>query len=309
MGGFLALSTSWNALRHSDGETLLFEIKQLGFGKIELSFNLTHSMVEGIGRALDDFGIRVVSVHNYCPIPGGLEQEKALPDCFAMSSLDAQERAAALNFTKRTIDTAAALGAKAVVLHCGRVEFPERTRALISLYEKGFKSTKEFEELKSDIIKQRQDRCRPFFDNTLKSLEGINKYAEYKKIYLGIETRFYYREIPSFEEIGIILNKFKGSKIFYWHDTGHAQLMENLGMAKHKDFLERYADRMLGIHLHDISGCEDHKSPSRGELDFSILTPYLKKDTLKVVEAHHPATAEELKKAKVYLERVLDEPA
>ncbi|MFH0935494.1 MAG: sugar phosphate isomerase/epimerase [Candidatus Omnitrophota bacterium] len=304
--GFFALSTSWNALGHSDAKELLFEIKQVGFSKIELSFNLTRSMVDGIGRAADELAIKVISAHNYCPIPDGLEREKALPDCFAMSSVDPQERAAAVKFTKRTIDTAAGVGAKAVVLHCGRVELPERTMALISLYEKGLKDTREFRELKSDIIRQRRDKYKSFLDNTLKSLDEINKYAQRRKICLGIETRFYYREIPSFEEIGIILDKFRGSAIFYWHDTGHAQLMENLGMARHKDFLECYADRMLGIHLHDIKGCSDHQPPSRGELDFAMLIPYLKKDTLKVIEAHHPATAEELKEARVYLEKVLD---
>ncbi|MDI6606803.1 MAG: TIM barrel protein, partial [Candidatus Omnitrophota bacterium] len=208
--GLLALSTSWNALRHSDARKLLFEIKQMGFSEIELSFNLTPSVVADIVGVWEDCGTRPVSVHNYCPIPDGLKQERAMPDCFSMASLDPQERGLALNFTKRTIDTAQALGVQAVVLHCGRVELPERTRALICLYEEGLRGAKAFEELKSDIIKERQKNYKPFLDNTLKSLDEINKYAEYKKIYLGIETRFYYREIPSFEEIGIILDEFKG---------------------------------------------------------------------------------------------------
>jgi sugar phosphate isomerase/epimerase len=302
----LALSTSWNALRHSDARKLLLETKEAGFSQIELSFNLAPSAVADIARVWEDCGTRPVSVHNYCPIPDGLKQERAMPDCFSMASLDPQERRLALNFSKRTIDTAQALGAKAVVLHCGRVEMPEKTRVLICLYEEGLRDAKVYEELKSALIKERQQKHRPFLDNTLKSLDEINKYAEHKKIDLGIETRFYYREIPSFEEIGIILNEFRDSRIFYWHDSGHAQLMENLGMIKHSDFLESYAGRMLGIHLHDISGCRDHKSPSSGELDFSMFSPYLKKDTLKVIEAHHPSTAEELKEARVYLEKVLN---
>jgi len=44
----LALSTSWNAYRYNDAGSLLFEIKQLGFSNIELSFNLTAQMVDEI---------------------------------------------------------------------------------------------------------------------------------------------------------------------------------------------------------------------------------------------------------------------
>ena len=304
----LAISTSWNAYRFDNGKELLFEISKLGFKAIELSFNLDPKMVAEIADSAKRLKISIVSLHNYCPIPDGLTRKQALPDCYSLASLDKEERFLALKYTRRTIDTASKLGAKVVVLHCGRVEVPDSTRQLINLYNQGKNNASEFLSLKEKMIQERKLNSERFLVQALNSINELNNYAKSSGVFLGIETRFYYREIPNIEEIGVILDKFSNSQVYYWHDTGHAQLMENLGLARHKDFLEFYGRRLIGVHIHDLLGCQDHLPPLQGGIDFSILKPYLKQETLKVIEAHHPATAEELIKSRNFISQVYDEP-
>lgn len=301
-----SLSTSWNASRCKKARDLVFEIKDLGFNQIELGFSLNVDQVKEIAELVKHAEIKVSSTHNFCPMPLGLPPELALPDCFSMSSKNEEERQKSVQFAKKTIETANLLQAKAVVLHTGRVEIPDKTRKLMNLCAKGLSETKEFISLRDEIRKERKEVNQPFLDNTLRSLEELNKTALENNILLGVETRFYYREIPVFEEIGIILDEFKGSNIFYWHDTGHAEVMEKLGFYKHKDFLSSYGQSLLGVHLHDVICCSDHMAPSTGKLDFSIIKPYLKEDTIKVIEAHFPATGEEIKASVVYLNKIFN---
>jgi sugar phosphate isomerase/epimerase len=302
----LAISTSWNAQRFNDGTGLLFEISQLGFKSIELSFNLSLGMVDSLAKESARLGISIQSLHNYCPIPDGLALKEALPDCYSLASLDEKERSLALKYTKSTIDTAARLTAKAVVLHCGRVQMSDLTRQLIYLYNQGFKEQPYFIKLRKEMVHQRNSQAPAFFEQALNSLDELNTYAKEKNVLLGVETRFYHCEIPDISEIGIILKKFSNSQIYYWHDVGHAQLMENLGFAKHKDFLDFYGARLIGVHLHDILGCQDHLAPLTGQMDFTLLKPYLKKDTLKVIEAHYPATAQDLIKSRDFISKLYD---
>lgn len=302
----LAISTSWNSFIHTQGIKIIEEIKTLSFKEIELNFSLTSQILDEIASTVKDSDIKIVSLHNFCPIPEGLDRLKALPDYYSLASLDGDERKKAIQQTKLTIDTAAKLGAKAVVLHCGRIDIPDDTKKLIYLHRQGLKDSKDYKETLEKMFKNRSRYALKHFSHTLKSLDILNKYAQEKDVYLGIENRFYYYEIPSLEEIGKILTKFKGSSIKYWHDTGHAQVQENLGILKHLEFMELYKDDLLGIHLHDVKDTYDHLAPSKGEFDFRLISSYIKKETIKVMEAHQPATASDISEAKFYLEGIFD---
>ncbi|NIS46468.1 MAG: hypothetical protein GWN76_11420, partial [candidate division Zixibacteria bacterium] len=41
---------------------------------------------------------------------------------------------------------------------------------------------------------------------------------------------------------------------------------------------------LIGVHLHDAIGLDDHIPPGSGEIDFAALKPFLKADTIKVIE-------------------------
>lgn len=302
----LALSTSWNSFRHTEGESLISEVKKLGFKQVELNFKLNSLIVDQVASLVDKGEIEVVSVHNFCPAPEGVSPDQALPDYYSVSSLDESQRRQAIEQTKKTIDAALRLNARAVVLHCGRVEIPDLTVELIHLYSNGLKNDKEYQDLFSRMLKEREDTRGPFLANALRSLEELDAYAKNKGISLGIENRFYYREIPNFQEIDNILETFEGSTIAYWHDTGHAQVLDNLGLNKQMDYLENYGSRLLGIHLHDVVGGRDHKAPLQGDIDFNMFTPYINKETLSVIEAHHPANSEDIVKAREYLSSIFD---
>ncbi|MDD5005642.1 MAG: sugar phosphate isomerase/epimerase [Candidatus Omnitrophica bacterium] len=299
----LALSTSWNTNCNNSGKQIVDEIRNLGFGYIELCFSHTQREVNEIYK---NQGIRVISLHNFCPVPDGLPRKKALPDCYSLSSPDTYERETAIKFAKRTVLTAKRLKAKAVVLHTGRVEIHDYTKELVNLKHSNKKNTCQFESLRELALKQRKTNKQKFLDSIFLSIRELADFAFNLGIKLGIENRIYIREIPNFDEIKIFLDNFAKKGVGYWHDTGHAYILSELGLTKHLDYLKTYKKNLLGIHLHDVKNLKDHKAPFSGEIDFKEIKPYLKKDTIKVIEAHKPATAKEIILAKKKLEALFN---
>jgi sugar phosphate isomerase/epimerase len=53
---------------------------------------------------------------------------------------------------------------------------------------------------------------------------------------------------------------------------------------------------MIGIHLHDIKGLDDHFAPGQGEMKFEKITPFLKPDIVRIIEVHSKVKRKELKR-------------
>lgn len=302
MKNIFSLSTSWNSHAHSSGLGLIDEIKRMGFDTVELNFALTDSMVNDILRLKEDGRIKVSSLHNMCPLPKEIPPNKASPDYYSLSSGDEAERILALSAARNTIDYAKKFNARAVVLHAGRIPIKDRTRDLASL----FYDRQNFIKLREDMARERSGKSGAYLENIMKSIEELVLYAKGSGIALGIENRYYYREIPIMEEFEILFSHFKENDLYYWHDVGHAEVFDRLGLVRHQDLLDKFSNRLIGIHLHDIMGLvDDHKSPGMGTFDFSMLKPYLNNDIIKVLEVHQPSGAEQVKRSAEFLSKIL----
>lgn len=309
----LALSTVFliNSSLNLHGEEIVKKGLELGFSSFELNIEVTREMIEEIKKDVVEKKMEIVSLHNFCPRLDFIPPGKDLLNAYQFSSPNREERKKAVELTKQTIDYAADLSAQAVVIHAGEVEIELNEGELFSQFVRGKIDRSYLDQVK----KEREERKKVYLENSLRSVEEIVNYAEKKKVggnhlKIGLENRFFYHEIPSFEEVEIFLKNFGGNHLGgnhlnglgYWHDTGHAEIAAKLGfISNHEDYLQEYGSRMIGIHLHDLKGFKDHLAPGSGEIDFSFLTKYMHSTVIKVVEAHRCSTGKEVKMSIDYL--------
>jgi sugar phosphate isomerase/epimerase len=291
-----AFSTCWNSHRHTDGRAMLNEIRALGFEYAELSHGTRVSLIDGIQRAVVNGEIKICSLHNFCPLPFGVNGPS--PDYYLPSSRDERERELAVRHTLRTLECAAMVGAKAVVMHLGRVPTRHYTRKLIKLQEADKGATPKFQRVLAKCLRVRERKHQKYFDQVCRTLDQVVPRARQLKLKLGFETRHGLEEIPNEEETGELLARFGSDTACYWHDIGHAQLRENFGLTSHETLLKRFSGQTAGMHLQDFSAPDfDHQPPGFGTFDFSRLTPFLSDDMILPWEIHPEWRAEQIVEA------------
>lgn len=129
--------------------------------------------------------------------------------------------------------------------------------------------------------------------------------AEERGIKLGIENRESLEEIPIDADFSFFFRDFPEPTVCYWHDTGHAQIKENLGFIHHALHLESLADRLLGFHVHDVAfPGKDHRSPGSGMIDFAALKPFVKPEHLKVFEFSPSLSTEEVQRGVAHIKNL-----
>ena len=138
----ISFSTCWNSGRHTAGDEMLREIKDLGFDLIELGHGIRISLMPGMQKMFDAGEVRFSSLHNFCPLP--VEIMQASPDCYKFSAAYSKERERAVKQTFQTIDFAERLGAPFVVLHCGEIAMNPITDELIALAKRGEMFSREY---------------------------------------------------------------------------------------------------------------------------------------------------------------------
>jgi sugar phosphate isomerase/epimerase len=284
----LSLSTCWNSHRYEDGAHIAHEAAALGFEYIELSHGLKVSHMPGIMQVVRERGIKVSSVHNFCPSP--VEVMMDAPDAYEFTSHREDERHRALDLTERTMETAANLGAQRVVVHLGSVPVKNYTDKLEALTHAGKIYSREYTKTKLEFVTARQKHSQLYLDRARSAVDELLPTCEKYRVALGIETRSHYEQVPDEREMLALLEHYRGCPwVGFWHDFGHVQRKANLGLLDHAEFLAAIAPRLLGCHVHDVDWpAKDHRVPfTTGGVDFDKLLPLVPKGIPLVWEMSH----------------------
>lgn len=276
----LSLSTTWNKDRYKHMGEFVNDTREFGYNQIELYSNLTaYQLSELLGVG----GIVISSVHCPCPVrpsPSGLQKSD-----LSLSALSTEARHKALEEAQLTIELASRVGAKAVILHVGYVKLDISLFVKMrQLFQQGGAASKEYEEIKKRCIKERSSKAKDHLQAAEESLGKLTDCAVQKGIMLGLENRVNYHEIPLLEEMEYFLTAFEGKPIGYWHDVGHAEVQDRLGFCSHNELLSRVGSRMIGVHLHDVRGIDDHYAPGIGDLDWDLVARNIPKGAIRVCE-------------------------
>lgn len=305
----LSLSTCWCSSRHVDGYEMVEEILGLGFKRIELSHGIRVSLVSGILKAVEEGIVEISSVHNFCPLPGGVNY--AAPNLYQPSAYDKRERSAWNRYTLQTLNFAQAIGAKKVVMHSGSVRFFFRSP------EKKLREWMQSEELtatdlaENELFSKRLDRAmrrirkasqKPVQRVKESYLQAIETAKEYH-LKLCIENREGLAEIPLDNEIVEFINALSASEqIGYWHDTGHAQIKQKFGLLAQREHLLSLQDHLTGFHLHDVNEAGlDHQQIGTGTVDFKMIAEFIRPEHELVIELSPKVAVEGVIASRDYL--------
>ncbi|MCU0786306.1 MAG: sugar phosphate isomerase/epimerase, partial [Verrucomicrobia bacterium] len=189
-----SLSTCWNSHRHTDGRAMLREIRELGFEYAELSHGTRISLVPGILEAVGAGEIKISTLHNFCPLPMGVNG--SAPNLYKFSAERDRERELAMRYTLKTLEFAERVQAPLVVLHMGCIEMKDYNDKLLGMVADGQNGSPKYQTLCAEVDGKREAKKGPFVARAYEFLKQLVPEAEKRGVRLGIENRQALEEIP-----------------------------------------------------------------------------------------------------------------
>jgi putative hydrolase of the HAD superfamily len=286
-----SLSTMW-AMKNFPTLTDFFEAaRRMGFARIELNHKVTTPMLAGIDLSHYQFS----SVHEPCPADIGEDELKKRD--WLISSTDEACRIEGVNAIKRSIDIANRIGIPAIVIHSGQ-STPDKDKLekkLRAWIDEGKRDSDEYRTVQAQMINIRAEHATASFESLKKSMLDLLAHAEPLGVRLGIENRYHYLEHPSPDELQILLDLASPKQIGFIYDIGHAETLDCLGFYLRGEWLERFAPRIIGTHLHDVINTTDHYAAGLGKIDFETLYRYLPTDAFRTCEFQSSNSPEQVK--------------
>lgn len=254
--------------------------REIGFERFELSHILSPDAV----ATVDPRRVTISAVHHPCPLAADHDPSDRL------TSADPAARARAAAGIGRTIDTAARLGASAVVVHLGYVEDTSdqalwRLRFEVdSRFLAGQGGTAAYVEAVDRLNAFLAEREPAHLERGLDALPAVLARARARGVRIGLETGYHAHELPGPAGMRGLLDALGDTTCGAWLDTGHVGAQVHLGRVTFDDWFEAVAGHWIGAHVHDIVGLRDHLVPGIGALDFAALAAQLPAGIVRTCE-------------------------
>lgn len=279
----VSLSTMWSQSRFEDDMSgFVSAARRLGFHRIEVSYTVEE---RGLNEMLNADQVAIPSFHS--PVPKTKATNGKWINNLNLASLDEEEHRLALGGAMTTIDWAARVGARCVVLHLGGVssEMLPPERELRRLFDSASDDwNAQSEALHRECQRLRAEGAPAYLARAKASLHEMAEHAAKAGVALGLENRYHCHEIPSVGEAHELLRDFPADVVGFWYDVGHAEVLGRLGLVDKYRWLNELADRCLGAHLHDVEGIGDHRAPGFGNVDWEHVAERLPASALRVFE-------------------------
>lgn len=305
----VSLSTCWCSHRHHDGYAMLEEMAGLGFRRVELSHGIKLNLVEGIERALRDGVVEVSSMHNFCPLPNGIQQ--AAPNVYQPSSSSDCELDLWQRYTLRTFEFAQTWGVRDIISHSGSARFfwsspKSQLKRWIAHSKLAFTELSAdpiFQKKRQKAIRRVQRAFRKIEERVAVQYEKVFPELVERDLYLCLENREGLEEFPLDSDHLAFIERFsKPSRIAYWHDVGHAQIKAAYGLLDTHTHLQEMSPYLRGFHIHDVSAAgDDHQALGTGIVDFDHLLRFCRPEHHCVLELSPQLSRDEVKASQDFL--------
>lgn len=310
--GEYSFSTCWNIKRHTSGANMVQEIADLGFRRVELNYNVTKDMLATIEPMIERGEIGISSVHNTFP---HVPDPDYGTDSVLLGFEDEEKRKRAIELLVGSAEYAHRYGAEAVVVHPGEVPFePDISKELSRLYHDEGRDSPAYRSKWEELMERREELAAGYVQKIIASLDEVCNKAISKGIQVrfGIETRSRPQQIPTLAEAKTIIQALRGAPVGIWYDTGHAIMMDRLGLYDSVGEMDGLMDDIVGVHIHETLGLSDHWCPYVHSKDMNFYDAYLpmiRRAQVKVYELKAACAPEEIHESHALLMSKLAEAA
>lgn len=277
----LSLSTSCFGTRLRSIEDQAFAAVAMGFREIEMGLLDEPVTMNGFEDTRRETGVKLASVVAGCLKPKGRHMA-----CTMLGSSSPDEREQALSSVRRHIQLARRLECPVVVLRGSSVrcdKFNAEARALDGRLARDGRSESLQEEIVAFVNKV-QKKGQKQVEHLCRSLHTL--FQGYPETKLALEPGDQLDDLLTFEVMGWVLDDLSKHNLGYWHDVGRIHLRERSGLPSQGQWLDKYAGRMVGVHLQDAVDQEAEMPPGTGEVDFKLIAGYVPRGVSRVLDVN-----------------------